>query len=309
MITLAQIRAGWNRFFFEPESPLPSAVFRLVFGLIVLLNHALLLPEVPDWFGLQGVVTPETARRISGGGGLNLLRVMPASGASVWFMFILSCFAAFSLMIGFKTRLSAGVLFLTLVTLHHRNTLILMSGDSFMRIASFYLMFSHAGGALSVDRWLRVRRGNEPGPPKLASPWAMRLLQLQLTFVYFYAFVWKAMGTMWLEGTALYYTARLPEFWRFPVPYALEHMWTIQISSWLTLLVEFSLGTLVWIKEFRYPVLIAGVLLHAGIEYSMNIPLFGLVMTSAYITFIEPRHLERLLQWLRLRKFVPANLF
>jgi hypothetical protein len=144
-----------------------------------------------------------------------------------------------------------------------------------------------------MDRWRKVRRGEAAGPPAHGAPWAQRLIQLQLSFLYFYAFVWKVMGTMWLDGTAIYYTARLQEFWRFPVPYALEHMWTIKLSSWWTLVAEFALGPLVWIKELRYPVLIAGVLLHAGIEYSMNIPLFGLTMVGAYVTFVEPAHLEQ----------------
>jgi hypothetical protein len=301
MISLAALRDGWNRFFFEPVSPLPIAVYRAVLGFVVLINHALLLPDVRVWFGPRGALTPEGAVRISGGGGFNLLRMLPETEASAWLVFGLSCLFAFTLMIGFWTRASAVGLFLTLVTLSHRNPLILMSGDSFLRIATFYVMFSQAGAALSVDRWLRVRRGEENGPPRPAAPWAMRLIQLQLSMLYLYAFIWKIMGTMWLNGTAIYYTSRLPEFWRFPVPYAMEHMWTIRLSSWWTLVVEFALGVLIWVKELRYPVLIAGVLLHLGIEYSMNIPLFGLVMTSAYITFIEPERLERALAWLKQR--------
>jgi len=308
VIQLAAIKAGWNRFFFEPESPLPVAVYRLVFGFVVRMNQALLLPDVLAWFGQRGVVTPETAWRLSGGAGVNLLRILPQTDASVWFVFALSCAAAFTLMIGFFTRSSAAILFLTLISLHHRNVLILMSGDSFLRVGAFYLMFSQAGTALSVDRWQRVRRRIETGPPKPSAPWAMRLLQLQLSFLYFYAFLWKVRGTMWLDGTALYYTARLQEFWRFPVPYAMEHMWTIQLSTWATLLVEFSMGTLVWVQGFRYPVLIAAALLHAGIEYSMNIPLFGFVMVSTYITFVEPKYLERLLDWLKARKIIAPSL-
>jgi predicted DCC family thiol-disulfide oxidoreductase YuxK len=163
------------------------------------------------------------------------------------------------------------------------------------------MMFSQAGAALSLDRLLRIARGKESGPPTPRAPWAMRLIQIQLAFVYIFAFVWKAMGTMWLSGTAVYYTSRLAEFWRFPVPYIFEHVWTIKIWSWMTLLIELALGTLVWIKELRYWVLLAGVMLHLGIDYSMNIPLFGFIMMSAYVTFIEPADLERAFAWVRTR--------
>jgi predicted DCC family thiol-disulfide oxidoreductase YuxK len=293
VISLLDIKRAWNKFFFEPESPLPIAVYRVVLGFVLLANYALMYPDIEVWFGQRGVLSPENGIKISGGSGLNLIKFLPHTDTWTYFFFGFACFAAFLLMIGLFTRISAITVFLTLVSLHHRNALILNSGDSFLRIASFFIIFSPAGAAFSIDRLIRIARGKESGPPKAQAPWAMRLIQIQLAFVYFYAFVWKAMGPMWLSGTAVYYTSRLMEFWRFPVPYIFEHMWTIKLWTWSTLLIEFSLGVLVWIKEFRYWVLLAGVLLHAGIDYSMNIPLFGLIMCGAYITFVEPAHLKR----------------
>jgi len=301
VISLKNIIAGWNRFFFEPQSPLPVAVYRILLGLVILMNHALLWPDVNDWFSDRGALPFATARKVVGGGGFNLFNWLPHSDASVWMVFLISCLAALTMTLGLLTRASTVVLFLTLLTLQHRNPVILNSGDTFMRIATFFMMFSQAGAALSLDRLIRIARGKESGPPEPRAPWAMRLIQIQLTFVYFYAFIWKSMGTMWLSGTAVYYTSRLAEFWRFPVPYVFEHIWTIKIWSWATLLVELALGTLIWIKELRYWVLLAGVLLHLGIDYSMNIPLFGFIMMGAYVTFVEPEDLQRAFAWIRRR--------
>ena len=293
MISLLDIRRAWNRFFFEPESPSPIGIYRFLVGLLLLANYALMYPDILIWFGQRGTLTPATGLRVSGGAGLNLLKLLPQSDAWVQIFFIFSCLVALTLMVGLFTRISAVLVFVTLVTLHHRNPVILNGGDSFLRVVCFFLIFSQAGAAFSVDRLIRLARGKEAGPPKARAPWAMRMIQIQLAFVYFYAFVWKAMGTMWIGGTAVYYTSRLAEFWRFPVPYVFEHMWTIKLWTWSTLALEFALGTLVWIKEFRYWVLLGGVLLHAGIDYSMNIPLFGFIMCAAYITFVEPSDLHR----------------
>lgn len=294
MIRWHQITAAWNRFFFEPESPLPIAVYRILLGLCALANQLLILPDVIAWWGERGSLSFSTARHVSGGTGFNLFNWLPHSNTMVWLLFWASCVLAFTLCIGLFTRASAVLLFLTLVTLNHRNTVVLNSGDTFLRIGTFFVIFSQAGAAFSVDRWLRLKRGQESGPPKAAAPWAMRLIQIQLSLLYLYAFAWKAMGAMWVSGVALYYTARLAEFWRFPVPYLLEHMWTIKLATWGTLLVEFAMGPLVWIKELRYWVLAAAVLLHLGIDYSMNIPLFGFIMMSGYVTFVDPNDLERL---------------
>ena len=293
MISIRDITRAWNRFFFEPISPLPIAVYRILLGLLVLANQFLSWGDVLRWYGPRGVVSFETAWRISGGDGLNLFVWLPHTNWCVWLVYIASCFFAVTLALGLFTRASALLTFLLIVTLDHRNALILNSGDTFLRIATFFVIFSPAGKALSLDNWLAKRRGKQSPGQQLYAPWAMKLIQLQLAFLYFYAFVWKVTGTMWLSGTAIYFTSRLIEFWRFPVPYIFEHMWTIKLWSWFTLLIEFALGTLIWIKELRYPVLIAGILLHLGIDYSMNIPLFGPIMVAAYVTFVEPADLKR----------------
>ncbi|HEV8542569.1 MAG TPA: DCC1-like thiol-disulfide oxidoreductase family protein [Verrucomicrobiae bacterium] len=301
MISLKDIVRAWSRFFFEPESPLPIALYRILLGLLVLANQALLYPDVLNWYGVHAAVSFQVAPDVSGGTGFNIFRWLPHTDRMVWLVYSLSCLSPVTLMLGLFSRVSAALVFLTLTTLHHRNPVMLNSGDTFLRIASFFVIFSQAGAALSIDRLVALARGKESGPPKPRAPWAMRLIQLQLAFLYLYAFIWKAMGPMWLAGTAVYYTSRLLEFRRFPVPYVYDHFWTIKLWSWGTLLVEFSLGVLVWIKELRYWVLLAGVLLHLGIDYSMNIPLFAFIMISAYVTFVEPADLRRFFSLVRQR--------
>jgi hypothetical protein len=295
VISLRDISRAWNGFFFEPISPLPIAMYRILLGLLVLANQLLLLPDVNAWFGPRGSLSFETARQVSGGTGLNLFNLLPHSSAVVWLLFVACCLFAVTLALGLFTRISAIMVFLFVVTFDHRNPIILNGGDTFLRVATFFMIFTPADKALSLDRWRRLKAGKESPEIGLYPPWAMRMIQVQLTFLYLYAFVWKISGTMWLSGTAVYYTSRLQEFWRFPVPYIFEHIWTMRLWSWFTLLVEFALGTVVWIKELRYTVLLAGVLLHLGIDYSMNIPLFAFIMLSTYVTFVEPADLERFL--------------
>jgi uncharacterized membrane protein YphA (DoxX/SURF4 family) len=293
VISFRDIVRVWDRFFFEPMSPLPIALYRILFGSVVLANQLLMLPDVMEWFGPRGTVTFDTGLQVPGGNGFNLFRWLPHTSAVVWLVYAASCLFAITLLIGLFSRLSAVLVFMLIVTLNHRNPIILNGGDTFLRVAAFFLIFAPAGKALSVDSSLAKRRRRTV--PALYAPWAMRLIQLQLTFLYLYAVVWKISGAFWLDGTAVYYTSRLIEFWRFPVPYVFEHVWTIKLWTWFTLLIEFALGSLVWIKELRYPVLLSGILLHAGIEYSMNIPMFGFIMVSTYVLFVEPDDLQRVL--------------
>jgi len=70
----------------------------------------------------------------------------------------------------------------------------------------------------------------------------------------------KNQGTPWLQGSALFYVYHLDEFRRLPFPSWFLHPGLLKLGSWSALILEFSLGVLIWAKEFRYHLLALGVL-------------------------------------------------
>jgi len=56
--------------------------------------------------------------------------------------------------------------------------------------------------------------------------------------------------------------------------------------TWGTLLVEFSLGVLVWNKRWRTRVLLAGVFLHLTILLTMVVGFFSLAIFVLYLSFV-----------------------
>lgn len=291
---------AWNKFFFAPQSPTPIALYRICFGVLVMANLILLWPDWLTWFGNKGVLPIETARQLQPGTRINLFALLPAGDAWVLAFFWVLLLFAFFLAVGFFTRISSVLVFLGVVSLHHRNPYILHSGDTLLRVTGFFLMFAPAGAAISIDRLWRVFRGREGPEPALHSPWAQRLIQIQAAFAYFSTFYWKSQGSMWIDGTALYYVLRTNEFRRFPLP-SFEDLRVIKLATWFTLATEFSSGVLIWFREIRYYVLAVAGLLHLFIEYSMNIPLFQWAMIATYFTFIESDDLRRAWQWFRRR--------
>jgi hypothetical protein len=75
----------------------------------------------------------------------------------------------------------------------------------------------------------------------------------------------------------------------------------VYVTTFMTLAVELALGTLVFYKPLRKWVLLGGVLLHAFIEYSMNIPLFSWLMVTLYISFYDGEEIEAWARQLGLR--------
>ena len=149
---------------------------------------------------------------------LNLFTVMPQDDR--WISAFFWVFLGFALLLtaGVWTRLSSVAVFLCLTSIDQRNLFILHGGDTFLRIAGFFLMFAPAGAAFSVDRLIRVRRGLEGAQIQPRAPWAQRMIQLELALLYLTAFWWKMKGHTWINGTALYYVLHLRSIARFPVP-------------------------------------------------------------------------------------------
>lgn len=291
-MSLKDLQAAWNRFFFEPASPLPVATFRVAYGLLVLFNLVLVWPDAGVWFTEQGVVPIRVEHKLEPMARLDLMALLPGTEAAARIYLAALAGLAAAVTVGWRTRLMSVLLYLGLTSLHHRNVFILHGGDTLLRVLGFFLIFTEAGALLSVDRWLRLRRGEESLAPPLCEPWAQRLLQLQLATVYVFTFLSKAGGEQWADGTAVYYVLQLEEFKRFPLPLIGDYLPLIKAATWATLAVELSLGTLVWVRELRYPVLLAGVALHLGLEWTMNVPMFQWVAMAAYLNFVAPGDLE-----------------
>ncbi len=300
-MTLRAALKAWNHFFFAPQSPVPISLFRILYGLCVIATLALLHSDWLNWYGVHSWITLPTMTAIEPGMRLNLFSVIPQNDAWIAAFFWFCLAFAVLLTLGLFTRLSSVITFLCLASIQQRNLLICHSGDTFLRVTGFFLIFAPAGAAFSLDRLLRLRAGKQDSQTIPRSPWAQRMIQFELALVYFVSFCSKSTGAPWVNGTALYYAVHLDAIRRFPIPAWIEHPLILKLGSWFTLVIEFSLGTLIWFKELRYPLLLLGLLFHLCLEYAFNVPMFQWDILSAYVLFVDPADLKRFWNWLAFR--------
>lgn len=293
------LREMWDRFFFTPESPIPIALFRIVYSMLVIATLILLRPDWLAWYGPHAWVSLSTMHKLESGTRLNLFAVIPQTDAWIEAFFWVFLGSGILLTVGFLTRLNSVIVFFCLASMQQRNLYITHGGDTFLRVAGFFLILAPAGAALSVDRLIRIWRGKEGAKLEPRQPWAQRMIQIELALMYFAAFCWKVKGAPWLQGTAMFYIYHLDEFKRLPVPSWLLRPTMLKLESWAVLVLEFSLGVLIWLKDLRYALLALGLLLHLCLEYSLNIPLFQWDILSAYILFIDAADLTRAWGWIR----------
>lgn len=272
---------------FSYGSPVALGVLRILIGGLAFLSLLSLWPVFFDFFSQKGLYPVEFVPRWADG----LVRFAPLShdanlslNIGVYWLTVL---CALFTCLGLFTRVSSILLFLGVVALHHRSPDILNSGDTLIRQFLFFLAIGPSGASCSVDRLLRVRRGIEGPKLKEISVWPVRLFQFQLAIVYFTTVWWKMTGSMWRDGSATWYPARLAEFDRFPYPDFVREMPMVYVTTYGTLLVELALATLVFAKPMRKWVLLAGLIMHGWIEYSMNIPFFSWIITAGYVSFYD----------------------
>ncbi len=273
--------AAWRDFFFEPRPLATLAIVRMGLGVILIVNSLLLWREVGEWLMPDAAYPYPAFLERFGSRRFTLFSWLPPSESSVHFVLALHLLGAVSILVGFLTPLAATIAFLTLVSIHHRNPLIIHSGDCVLRLMIFLLIFSAAGSYASLDAVLF-------GEKTEAAPWAQRLMQIQLSIVYFRAFYGKLAGFTWREGSAIYYATVLPEHRRLPLPRIFRKGFGMKLLAWSALAIEASLAILIWAPPLRVPLVIIGIVFHLGIELTLNVQLFGWTMMVCLLLFLPP---------------------
>lgn len=291
-----QTLVAWSHFWFDPISPVALGLFRILYGVALLLFVALLKPEIFTWFSDHGMMRPASADKFWGTTPHWSLLLWYPQRPAVALFFAGFTVAVILLTIGLWTRTSTLLVLLGLISLGHRNPLVLNGTDIVLRVMAVYLVLAPAGAALSVDRLRAIARGRAGAQSPLVPAWTVRLMQLQVSLIYASTVLLKLKGQAWSSGIAVYYTSRLEEFHRFPVPFLAHSLLLVNIATYLTLAVELSVAFLIWIPALRKVVLISGLMLHAGIEYSMNVPQFEYVMLATFVLFCDVEG-----WWLRLQ--------
>ena len=295
---LSRVRDAWHRFWFAPVSTSSLAVVRIAFGLVMLFWTITLGHDLFAFFTADGIVpTPPDYGETGDTGAWGLLNTFP-SDAAVVAMYVALLFASLCLLVGFQTRVAAVLVFLGLLAFQRRNPWVFNSGDGLLRVISFYLMLAPAGAALSLDRWRRAKDRFWEFP--LRAPWALRLIQIQMSVLYLAAVWHKVRGTTWNDGTAVSYAFRVAPIERFPVPDAIVNSLLIaNLLTFGTLAIELSLGILVWNRVLRPWVLLLGVGLHLGIDYAVRVGFFSYAVFVLYLAFVPPETMNAWLLALR----------
>ncbi len=291
MLSPKKILNAWDKFFFEEKTAEGIALFRIIWMSMIFIYFLIDLGNNQDFYGPHAILSQNTVRDQFPFLHANIFNLFRPSYETVNGIMLVYGLSIVASIFGLFTRYSLIMTLILMTSLHQRNIWLLSSSEMLMRAITLMLVVSPCGHSLSVDALLG-RYFQDFRKKTIWPVWSLRLIQIQISVVYLWTVWHKLQGETWLNGTAVYYATRLDSMTNFTVPVLMDSLIFLKLMTWGTLLVELSLGTLIWFKKFRRPVIVTGILFHLGIQYIMSIPFFELYMMALLINFVSPDDLK-----------------
>ena len=224
-----------SNFMHSLTSPLPLAVFRLCFGLLMLVSTIRFW--LNGWIDLL-YLKPTFFFTYYG-----FEWVRPLPYPTIYYLFLTVGISAFFVAIGFFYRFSIILFFLSFTYIELIDKTNYLNHYYLVSLLSFLLIFSPANACFSLDNWLKIA----PKRDKISN-FYLFTIKFQLVLVYFFAGVAKINPDWLLE--ALPMRIWLPPKTDIPlIGKLLAYPFTAYFFAWAGMLFDVSIGFLLWWRK------------------------------------------------------------
>jgi hypothetical protein len=216
-------------------------------------------------------------------------------------LLFLAAATAVAMSLGLLTRVATTVTFaifaynLFLSTTHFHNN------RAYLLIVLGVLAVAPCGRELSVDAWLRRRRGLPPLDPR-APAWPLWLLRFECAAIYGASGLSKLLDPDWFGGTVTW--GRVVQ--------ARDDLDALHLPNWVVstltdrdfhtgaakaiVLTELSIALGLWSRRTRYAAVWVAVVFHLAIEFSASVQVFSYLGISVLVIWAVPSTRDRVLR-------------
>ncbi|ATG53782.1 hypothetical protein CFK41_02555 [Brachybacterium ginsengisoli] len=218
----------------------------------------------------------------------------------LWYLVTIALVVAF--LLGWRTRFVTPLLFIAYTTLNGQNTPVSDGGNYFIRIMLLYLILIDVSRRWSLDSRRRARSGREETQTgSVLHNIGLCLVVAQICTVYLEAGLYKVQGTLWQNGTAVYYPLQSVAYGAFPPLADLLTHWAfpVVIATYVTVLAQIAFPFLLFHKVTRRIALVVLLGMHLSIAVIMGLPFFSGIMASADAVLVSGATWIAIVAWLR----------
>lgn len=234
-------------------------------------------------------------------------------------LYILLIGVAVLVILGWRTRIVLPVFFVLWVSFIEANDMLGDQGDNMFRIALLLMLFADPAARWSLDA---KRRSSDEASPYLGSQIGTVLhnlvlvaLTAQVVFVYASGALYKAAGSPWSGGYAVYNPLQTERFGTWPVLSDIATSWgpMVTLATWGSIILQMSFGFMLLSRVTRVFALVGILSFHIGIGILMGLPWFSLTMIAIDSIFIRDRTWEAMRTrietvWLKAKKDIGVQL-
>lgn len=296
---IAAAAEGWNRFWFTAADPATLGLIRIFAGAMLLYTHLVWTPALEQFFGAYSWTSPAVAADFWGSQFAWSYFWWIESSAALWAAHLAALLVFALLTVGLFSRVASVLAFVGAVSYVHRAPGALFGLDQINIMLAAYLMVGPSGAAYSLDRWLARRRAGGPLPsaaPSITANLAVRLIQIHMCVIYFFAGLSKMQGNSWWAGDALWGAFANLEYQTLDMTWLAAWPGVIAFLTHSTAYWEMFFPALVWPRTLRPLWLAFAVPLHLGIGVCMGMMTFGLVMLIGCLSFVPPEVVRAVVQ-------------
>ena len=286
---------SWNEFWFRPSDPYTLGLIRLLTGMVALYWYLMLIPDVQNFFGPEGILPGDLVRTYRFNQGFSYFDLLQSS-SEVWAGYIAGLVVLVLFTAGFYSRVASILAWVVVLSVIQRGPMLAGPIDDVLAMMMLYLWIGPSGESFSVDSFLRGRKANDLAASRadVRLSWlatiSLRLIQLHLAAAYFLMAVAKMKVDTWWSGTAVWWISatnapRLVDLtWlaRNTFTTYIMNAWTHSIP-----LFELAFSLLVWNRLAR-PLMLAFAVPHwisVGIVTDQYV--FAVMMMIASMAYIS----------------------
>lgn len=280
---MTAISTRLNTFFFRGVSITPLVAFRIIFGSLMLFGIVRFISK--GWVN-ELYIQPRFFFPY-----LGFEWITPLPGNWMYLPFIVMCVAAVGMIIGWRYRITAMTFFLCFTYVELLDKSNYLNHYYFVSLVSFLMCLVPANAAFSLDA-----RANPAIRKTVVPAWTIRIIQLQLGIVYFFAGVAK-LHTDWLFHAQPLRTW-LQAYRDLPVIGSwFSAKWLAFAFSWFGCIYDLSIPFFLSFRRTRSFAYFFVIVFHIVTWMLFPIGVFPWVMIFSTLIFFPAAFHERWLAW------------
>ena len=274
------------------------AAFRIGAAMLIMIDAVVRYGSAEAFYSGAGFFDSAFSRAMSPDG-YSLNYLSEAVGFQRTIFVALACFALL-LGIGCYTRIATLGCWILLASIHVRNPMYVIGGDTILRMLLFWSLFIPLGSVWSVDQWRRSKRTPDANPSDSGRKWICSVgtacLLLQVCVMYWTAGFSK-WNEAWLNGSAMDYILRQDCYTRPLSGWLIQYPSLTSLLTYGTLVIELLVPLLVFMpfKSSQCRLMLVAFFwsFHIGIGLTMDVGKFTYVSMVAWLPFLPSLFWDR----------------